>query len=128
LFLLCLLTASKAVFRETSSAGLSLSSIVENNYVFISENTTRWDTARQYEANPIASDSDDESKIIRAENRAIRMKKSKNKSSGPKSSYNVAAIQPPGYSYVPPMPVLEPFYASDCQVARIINLCIVNSP
>jgi hypothetical protein len=43
-----------------------------------------WDTARQYEANPIASDSDDESKIIRAENRAIRKKKSKNKSSGPK--------------------------------------------
>lgn len=63
-----------------------------------------WDTARQYEANPIASDSDDESKIIRAENRAIRKKKSKNKSSGPKSSYNAAAIQPAGYSYVPPMP------------------------
>ena len=53
-----------------------------------------WDTARQYEANPIASDSDDESKIIRAENCAIRKKKSKNKSSGPKSSYNAAAIQP----------------------------------
>ncbi|VDI55330.1 Hypothetical predicted protein [Mytilus galloprovincialis] len=34
-----------------------------------------WDTARQYEANPIASDSEDESKIIRAENRAIRKKK-----------------------------------------------------
>ena len=38
-----------------------------------------WDTARQYEANPIASDSEDESKIIRAENRAIRKKKSKSK-------------------------------------------------
>ena len=45
-----------------------------------------WDTARQYEANPIASDSDDDSKIIRAENRAIRKKKSKNKRSGPMSS------------------------------------------
>ncbi|CAG2206480.1 unnamed protein product [Mytilus edulis] len=38
-----------------------------------------WDTARQYEANPIASDSEDESKIIRAENRAIRKKKRKSK-------------------------------------------------
>ncbi|CAC5359725.1 unnamed protein product [Mytilus coruscus] len=38
-----------------------------------------WDTARQYEANPIASDSEDESKIIRAENRAIRKKTTKSK-------------------------------------------------
>jgi hypothetical protein len=40
MFLLCLLTASKTVFRETSSAGPWLSSIVENNYFFITENTT----------------------------------------------------------------------------------------
>jgi hypothetical protein len=74
-----------------------------------------WDTARQYEANPIASDPNDESKIIRAENRAIRKKKSKNKSSGPMSSCNTAAIQPAGYSYVPPMPPFrgfqQPWYA-----------------
>ena len=31
-----------------------------------------WDTVRLYEANPIASDSDDESKIYKAENRALR--------------------------------------------------------
>ncbi|CAG2199407.1 unnamed protein product [Mytilus edulis] len=36
----------------------------------------------QYEANPIASDSEDESKIIRAENRAIRKKKAKGKPAG----------------------------------------------
>ena len=74
-----------------------------------------WNTARQYEANPIASDPNDESKIIRAENRAIRKKKSKNKSSGPMSSCNTAAIQPAGYSYVPPMPPFrgfqQPWYA-----------------
>ena len=38
-----------------------------------------WDTAKQYDANPIASDSDDESKIIRADNRAVRRKKAKSK-------------------------------------------------
>ncbi|CAG2192760.1 unnamed protein product [Mytilus edulis] len=42
----------------------------------------RWDTDRQYEANPIASDSEDESKIIRAENRATRKKKAKGKPAG----------------------------------------------
>ena len=69
----------------------------------------RWDTAHQYQVNPIASNSDDESKIIRAENRAIRKKKFKNKSSGPKSSCNTAAIQPAGYSYVQPMPPFRGF-------------------
>jgi hypothetical protein len=47
--------------------------------------------------------------------RAIRKTKSKNKSSGPKSSYSAAAIQPAGYSYVPPMPPFrgsqQPWYA-----------------
>lgn len=74
-----------------------------------------WDTARQYEANPIASDSDDESKIIRAENRAIRKKKSKSKISTAKSSYTTAAAQPTGFSYIPPTPPFrgaqQPWYA-----------------
>ena len=35
-----------------------------------------WDTVRLYEANPIASDSDDESKIYKAENRALKRKRS----------------------------------------------------
>jgi len=34
-----------------------------------------WDAARQYVANPIASDSSDEFKIIRAENREIHKAK-----------------------------------------------------
>ena len=59
-----------------------------------------WDTARQYEANPIASDSDDESKIIRAENRAIRKKKSKNKAPVKQQQNN---------SMIPPSFVQPPF-------------------
>lgn len=35
-----------------------------------------WDTVRLYEANPIASDSDDETKIYKAENRALKRKRS----------------------------------------------------
>ncbi|XP_053383716.1 uncharacterized protein LOC128546206 [Mercenaria mercenaria] len=34
-----------------------------------------WETVRQYQANPVASDSDDESKISKAENRALRKRK-----------------------------------------------------
>ncbi|XP_014680270.1 PREDICTED: uncharacterized protein LOC106820250, partial [Priapulus caudatus] len=45
-----------------------------------------WDTVRQYEANPVASDSDDESRIRKAEARAVRQKKSK-KQSQHKSPY-----------------------------------------
>lgn len=41
-----------------------------------------WDTVAQYESNPIASDSEDESKIIKAENRALRKRKQKSGSSG----------------------------------------------
>ena len=41
-----------------------------------------WDTARQYEANPIASDCDDESKIIRAENVLLGRRSSKTKVQG----------------------------------------------
>lgn len=36
-----------------------------------------WDTANQYQANPIADDSDDESKLQKAESRAIRKRKNK---------------------------------------------------
>ena len=34
-----------------------------------------WETVRQYEVNPVASDSDDEAKITKAENRALIRKK-----------------------------------------------------
>jgi hypothetical protein len=35
-----------------------------------------WDTVRSYEANPIASDSEDDAKINKAENRALKRKRS----------------------------------------------------
>ena len=35
-----------------------------------------WETVRQYEANPVASDSEDESKIYKAEGRALKRKRS----------------------------------------------------
>jgi hypothetical protein len=38
-----------------------------------------WETVRQYEANPVASDSSDESRINRAEARAAKKKKAKSK-------------------------------------------------
>lgn len=34
-----------------------------------------WETVRQYESNPVASDSDDENKIFKAESRAVRKRK-----------------------------------------------------
>lgn len=36
-----------------------------------------WETVKEYTANPLASDSDDESKIRKAENRAVKKKKDK---------------------------------------------------
>ena len=36
-----------------------------------------WETVKQYETNPVASDSDDESRINKAENRALRKRKTK---------------------------------------------------
>ncbi|KAK3104664.1 hypothetical protein FSP39_007408 [Pinctada imbricata] len=40
-----------------------------------------WETAKQYESNPVASDSEDETKINKAESRAIRKRKERAKSS-----------------------------------------------
>lgn len=51
-----------------------------------------WETVRQYEANPVASDSDDESKINRAESRALRKKKAlQNARKRPKPSATVGS-------------------------------------
>ena len=41
-----------------------------------------WETVRQYEANPVASDSEDESKIYKAEGRALKRKRSSRGKSG----------------------------------------------
>lgn len=53
-----------------------------------------WETVRQYETNPVASDTDDENKIIKAENRAIRKRKFKStKKTGNKSSNANDSVQ-----------------------------------
>ena len=43
-----------------------------------------WETVRQYESNPVVSDSDDETKIKRAEYRAIKKRKTDNQERGKK--------------------------------------------
>ena len=44
--------------------------------------TSGWDTVKQYEANPVASESEDESKIHKAEGRALKLKRSSSKGRG----------------------------------------------
>lgn len=45
-----------------------------------------WETVRQYESNPIASDSEDESRIVRAETRALRKRKRNQEKFGAKKT------------------------------------------
>ncbi|CAG2242226.1 unnamed protein product [Mytilus edulis] len=45
-----------------------------------------WETVRQYESNPVASNSDDENKINKAESRAIRKRNAKGKKSASKKA------------------------------------------
>ena len=70
-----------------------------------------WDTVKHYEANPIASDSDDEAKIYKAENRALKRKRStsqgKRSRTTASSFSNVAASTVPSATtpvQVPPAP------------------------
>ena len=49
-----------------------------NKFIRIADSSEGgWETVRQYESNPLASDSEDESRIRRAEAQAIRKKKTK---------------------------------------------------
>ena len=50
-----------------------------------------WETVRQYETNPLAEDSEDESKIRRAEVRAVRKKKQKRPNKKPQRSHDLVA-------------------------------------
>ena len=51
-----------------------------NKHIRIADSSSGgWETVNQYVANPIASDSEDESKIYRAENRAIKKRKMSSK-------------------------------------------------
>ncbi|CAG2254074.1 unnamed protein product [Mytilus edulis] len=53
-----------------------------------------WETVRQYESNPVASNSDDESKINKAESRAIRKRNAKGKKSASKKANYSAPSTP----------------------------------
>ncbi|CAG2197541.1 unnamed protein product [Mytilus edulis] len=53
-----------------------------------------WETVRQYETNPVASDSDDESKINKAENKALRKRNSKGKKAAAKPNFNYESSAP----------------------------------
>ena len=51
-----------------------------------------WDTVKLYESNPLASDSEDESRINRAESRALKRKKTQTSHSGKRrTSYHVSS-------------------------------------
>ncbi|KAK3084960.1 hypothetical protein FSP39_022074 [Pinctada imbricata] len=71
-----------------------------------------WETVRQYESNPVASDSDDENKIHKAEVRAIRKNKerTKNKVKKPQSESRIHPAQPSSIPQVPMQPFLAPQY------------------
>ncbi|KAK3096538.1 hypothetical protein FSP39_001115 [Pinctada imbricata] len=56
-----------------------------------------WDTVRNYESNPVASDSEDESRINRAENRALKKRKlAKQKQSKSSNAATSATAPSPG--------------------------------
>ncbi|XP_052784408.1 uncharacterized protein LOC128220171 [Mya arenaria] len=49
---------------------------VRNKHIRIADTSEGgWETVRQYQSNPLASDSDDESRILKADSRAVRKRK-----------------------------------------------------
>lgn len=58
-----------------------------NKHIKIADSSEAgWETVKQYETNPVASDTDDENKINRAENRALKKKKLKSSKKLPSKS------------------------------------------
>lgn len=77
-----------------------------------------WDTVKLYQANPIASDSEDESKIYKAENRALKRKRSSSRGKSPMAasggrSGDASSLPPPkpwGSSGYSPRPMFQPSF------------------
>ena len=70
-----------------------------------------WDTVRLYEANPIASDSEDESKIHKADNRAFKRKRSSSR--GEASTVTSGSRSNDSVSVPPSNPLGHPGILSD---------------
>ena len=79
-----------------------------NKHIRIADSSSGgWETVNQYVSNPIASDSDDESKIHRAENRAIKKRKLSSKTGKDNREYgkNKASFTAPNpFSDFPSIP------------------------
>ena len=86
-----------------------------NKLIRIADSSTGgWETVRQYESNPVASDSEDESRINKAESRALKRKRSSSRGRARVVSSSVTSVDNPfgagsyhwGSSAVPRMPNL----------------------
>ena len=67
-----------------------------NKSIRIADSSTGgWETVRQYESKPVASDSEDESRIIKAENRAIKRKRNSSRDRGSiNTAYSFSGVSP----------------------------------
>ncbi|CAC5398635.1 unnamed protein product [Mytilus coruscus] len=90
----------KAVKTQTDYARETITEVIDkikrrNKLVKIADSSEGgWETVRQYESNPVASNSDDESKINKAESRAIRKRNAKGKKSTSKKANYSAPSTP----------------------------------
>ena len=65
--------------RETITEVIEKRNKGDKHIDFADGSDDGWETVRQYQSNPVASGSDDETKINKAENRALRKRNSKGK-------------------------------------------------
>ncbi|XP_052814271.1 uncharacterized protein LOC128241392 [Mya arenaria] len=66
----------KIDYAKEMLAGIADKLHVRNKHIRIADTSEGgWETVRQYQSNPLASDSDDESRILKADSRAVRKRK-----------------------------------------------------